>query len=66
MLYEVITREPLAGSADGVALFVQQAAYLANHQDILALVVAAVTALYRAYLVKFLLPVTQDMSLEVA
>ena len=38
-----VALEPIAGAADREALVVQQRADLANHQDVLALVVATVT-----------------------
>jgi len=37
-------REPVAGSANGEALFIQEAADLPNDQHVLALVVAAIAA----------------------
>src|SRR5690606_31173178 len=66
----VVRRRPagqlLARAADGETLIVQQAADLADHQHVLALVVAAVTAaLHRLELRKFLLPVTQHVGLYV-
>ena len=52
--------ELLAGAADGEALIVEQAADLADHQHVLALVIATVaTALDRLELGEFLLPVAQ-------
>src|SRR3546814_6445292 len=57
----------LAGAADGVALLVQQAADLAHHQHVVALVVAAVAAaLDRAQAREFGLPVAQHVRLDVA
>src|SRR3546814_5331865 len=48
-LLRALAFQALAGAADGVALLVQQAADLAHHQHVVALVVAAVaTALDRA------------------
>src|SRR5450631_4416288 len=38
------SREPVAGSANGEALFIQEAADLPNDQHVLALVVAAIAA----------------------
>src|SRR5690606_33699623 len=59
--------QPQAGAADGVALFVQQAADLAHHQHVVALVVAAVAAaLDRAQARELGLPVTQHVRLDVA
>jgi hypothetical protein len=40
----IIAREAVACSADGKALFIQQAADLANDQHVLALVIAAIAA----------------------
>ena len=52
--------ELLTGAADGKALIVEQAADLADHQHVLALVIATVaTALDRLELGEFLLPVAQ-------
>src|SRR5690606_10790314 len=56
-----------ARAADGVALFVQQAADLAHHQHIMALVVAAVaTTLDRAEAGELGFPVAQHVRLDVA
>src|SRR5690606_23896939 len=56
-----------AGAADGVALLVQQAADLADHQHVVALVVAAVAAaLDRLQRRELGLPVAQHVRLHVA
>jgi len=58
--------ELLAGTTDGEALIVQQAADLADHQHVLALIIATVaTALDRLELGEFLLPVAQYVRLYV-
>ena len=63
----VIAGEPVAGSANGKALFIQQAADLPDDQNVLALVVAAVAApLDRFELGKFLLPIAQHMGFDAA
>jgi len=63
----IVAREPIAGSADGKALFIEQAAYLANDQHILALIVAPVAAAFdRLELREFLLPIAQHMRLDAA
>src|SRR5690606_2015038 len=57
----------LACAADGEALLVQQAPDLADHDHVLALVVAAVAAaLHRLELGELLLPVAQHMRLDAA
>ena len=63
----VIARKLLTGAADGKALIIKKIAYLADHEDIMALIVAAVAApLDGAELGEFLLPITQDMRLDAA
>ena len=58
--------ELLAGTTDSEALIVQQAADLADHQHVLALIVATVaTALDRLELGELLLPVAQHVGLYV-
>ncbi len=39
-----VTFELLSGATDGETLFIQQTAYLANHDHVTALIIAAVTA----------------------
>src|SRR5262249_22182812 len=57
--------EALARAADGEALFVQQRTDLADHQHVVALVVAPVTApLHRLQAREFLLPVAQHVRLH--
>ena len=57
--------QALAGAADGVALLVEQAADLADHDHVLALVVAAVAAaLDRLELRELLLPIAQHVRLD--
>jgi len=59
--------EPIAGAADRETLVVKQRADLANHQHVLALVIATIApALDRLELGKFLLPVTQHVRLHAA
>ena len=54
--------ELLPGATDGETLFIEQTANLADHDNVLALIVAAVApALQRLQLGKLLLPVAQDM-----
>src|SRR5690606_24528934 len=61
----LLAGQPLAGAADGEALLVQQAADLPDEDDVVALVVAAVSAaLQRLELRKLLLPVAQDVRLD--
>ena len=56
----IVAGEPIPGSADGKALFIQQAANLPNDQHVLALVIAAVAAAFDGLeLREFLLPVAQ-------
>ena len=56
----------MTGATDGEALIVQQAADLADHQHVLALIIATVaTALDRLELGEFLLPVAQHVGLYV-
>jgi len=59
--------QAIAGAANGEALFIQEAADLADHQHILALVVTTIaTALDRFELRKLLLPIAQHMRLDAA
>ena len=59
--------EPISGSADRKALFIQKAADLPNDQYVLALVITAIAApLDRLELRKFLFPVTQHVRLDSA
>src|SRR5690606_29551083 len=63
----LVARELLSRTADREAFLVQEAANLANDQDVLTLVIAPVTpALYRLELRELLLPVTQHMRLDPA
>ena len=63
----IITRQPIAGSADGKALLIEQAANLPNDQYVLALIVAPVAAPFdRFELRKFLLPIAKHMRLDAA
>ena len=58
----VLAGELLAGTGDGVALLVQQVAYLADQDDVVALVITAIaTAFNRFQLVEFLFPVAKYM-----
>src|ERR1017187_1083002 len=58
-------REPIAGSANRKALFIQEAANLPNDQYVLALVIAAIaTPLDRLELRKFLFPITKHVRLD--
>ena len=62
-----ITRELLARAADREALLVEQTADLADHHDVMALVIAAVaTALDGLELGELLLPISQHMGLDLA
>ena len=59
--------QALAGAADREALVVQQAADLADHQHVVALVVAAVAAaLDRLELRELLFPIAQHVRLDAA
>ena len=63
----VVAREPISSTADGEALFIQQAANLPNDQHVLPLVIAAITApLDRLELRKFLLPIAQHVRFDAA
>ena len=63
----IVPGEPVPGTAYGEPLFVQETAYLAYHEHILPLVVAAVTAPFdRLQLGKLLFPIAQDMGLDPA
>jgi hypothetical protein len=63
----IIARQPIAGSADGKALLIEQAANLPNDQDILALIIAPVAApLDRLELWEFLLPIAKHVRLDAA
>ena len=60
-----ITGELLAGAANGETLLVEQVANLADHEDVMALVIAAVAPpLDRAELGEFLFPVAQDVGFD--
>jgi len=62
-----VAGELLAGTADGEALLIQEAADLADHQHVVALIIASVAApLDRFELGKLLLPVAQDMGFHLA
>src|SRR5687767_3259502 len=59
--------EPLARAADREALVVEQAADLADHQHVVALVVAAIAAALHGLEVReFLFPVAQHVRLDLA
>jgi len=63
----VVARKALACTADREALVIEQAADLANDQDVLSLVIAAIAAtLDRLELRELLLPVPEDMRLDSA
>jgi len=63
----IVAREPIAGSADGKALLIEQTANLPDDQDVLALVVASVTPpLDRFELREFLLPIAEHVRLDAA
>src|SRR5690606_3445075 len=67
LLLGALALTALARADDGVAVFVQQAADLADHQHVVALVVAAVAAaLDRAEAGELGLPVAQHVRLHVA
>src|SRR5690606_14186294 len=67
LLLGALAFQAQARAADGVAVFVQQAADLADHQHVVALVVAAVAAaLDRAEAGELGLPVAQHVRLDVA
>src|SRR5690606_30766006 len=60
-----VAGETLARAADGEPLFVQLGPYLPDHQDVLALIIAAVaTAFDRTELGKLLFPIAQYMGLD--
>jgi len=63
----IVPGEPVPGAADGEPLFVQKTAYLAYHEHILALVVAAVAAPFdRLELRKLLFPIAQHVRFDAA
>src|SRR6202451_674147 len=63
----IITRESVAGSADGEALLIEQTANLADDKYVLTLIIAPVTApLDRFELREFLLPVAEHVRLDAA
>ena len=63
----VVPRKLLARPADGETLIIEQAANLAHHEDIMPLIVAAVSApLDGAKLGEFLFPITQHMGFDPA
>src|SRR5262249_39617037 len=63
----LVARQALTRAADREALFVQQAADLADDQHVLPLIIAAIAApLDRLQLRKFLLPVAQYVRLHAA
>src|SRR5579863_3539967 len=67
VLLGTVAGELLAGTADGEALLVQEAADLADHQDVVALVIAAVAAAFHGFeLGELLLPVAQHVRLHAA
>ena len=60
-----IAGQLLACTSDGKALLIQQTANLTDHDDVMPLVITAITAtLYRLELGKFLLPVTQHVGFD--
>jgi len=63
----IVAGEPVPGSADGKALFIQQAADLPNDQHVLALIIPAVAAPFDGLeLREFLLPVAQNVRFHAA
>ena len=63
----VVAGEAVPCSADGKSLFIQQAAYLPNDQDVLPLIIPAVAAaLDGLELGEFLLPIAQHMRFDAA
>ena len=63
----IIAGEAVSGTANRESLLIQQAAYLANDEHILALIVAAISAALDGFeLWKFLLPVAQHMRFHAA
>jgi len=65
VLLGAVTRELQPGTDDGETLFVEEAADLAHHEDIMALVVAAIAAAFDwVKLEEFLFPVTQHVRLD--
>ena len=58
----IIACELLTGTRNGIALLVQQIAYLAYQDDIVALIIASIAAAFNRFqLVKFLLPIAKYM-----
>jgi hypothetical protein len=63
----IVAGKAVPCSANGKSLLIQQAAYLPDDQDILALIVPAVTAALDGFeLREFLFPVTQHMRFHAA
>lgn len=61
----LVAGEALARPADGEALVVEERADLADHQHVLALIIAAISAaLHRVELRELLLPVAQHVGLD--
>ena len=67
IIFHIFTRQALARTADGKAVFIQQVADLAHHDHILALVIAAITTPFKGReLGELLLPITQYVRLYIA
>lgn len=65
VFFLVLTREPLAGTTNGKPLIIKERSDLADHQDVLALIVTAIAAtLDGLQLGKFLFPVAQYMRFD--
>src|SRR5215471_17990799 len=63
----LFARELVARTTDGEALIVEETTDLADHDDVLALIIAAVAAaLHRLQLREFLLPIAQHVRLHAA
>jgi hypothetical protein len=64
VFFLVVARESLSRAADGKALIIKKRSNLANHQDILTLVIASIaTSFYGFKLRKHVLPIKQYMRL---
>ena len=67
VVFNNIPGQLLSGTPDGETLFIEQTAYLADHDHVVALVVSAVAAaLHRLELDKLLLPIAEYVGFDPA
>ncbi len=65
IIHGTFTLELLPGTTDGETLFIQQTSYLTNHDDVTALVIAAIpTSFDRFELFELLFPISEHMWLD--